>query len=153
MAAMKPDFSDPASVVQAFIHQMHCWEALAGSLTDSAQARYRPDDDTTLHPEEVRLGTLIWQIPPGIVEIYLTKRDRAHVPSRSYSTPPEYDATREKVTRVIPKTKSQVIVETNRKYLYFGGIREYVLKKQGDAWLIDSVSATVGTKKMKLTLV
>jgi hypothetical protein len=33
-----------------------------------------------------------------------------------------------------------------------GGTREYVLKKQGDVWLIDSVAATIGTKKMKLTL-
>ena len=66
---MKPDFSDPAAVVQAFIQQMHCWEALAGSLTASAQARYRPDDGSTLHPEEARLSDLIRQIPPFIAAI------------------------------------------------------------------------------------
>lgn len=54
---------------------------------------------------------------------------------------------------MIPKTKPRVIVETDRKSDSFGGIREYVVLKQGDAWLIDSVSATVGTRKMKLTLV
>jgi hypothetical protein len=56
---------------------------------------------------------------------------------------------------VIPKTKSQVIVETDRTSNYFGGVREYeyVVKKQGDAWLIDSVSATLDAKKMKLILV
>ena len=153
MAAEKPDFSDPASVVRAFIHQMHCWEALAGFLSDSAQARFRPDDDCTLHPEEVRLGELIRQIPPFIVAIFPTRRDRAYVPSGSYSTPPEYNAAREKVTRVIPKPRSTVVVETDRKSDYMGGLREYVLKKQDGAWLIDSVSATLLGKKRKLTLV
>jgi hypothetical protein len=87
MTPAKPDFSDPASVVRAFIHQMHCWEALAGFLNDSAQARYRPDGDSTLHPEEVRLHALIHQIPPFIVEIYLTKRRRVYVPSGAYAIP------------------------------------------------------------------
>jgi len=153
MAVAKPDFSDPASVVRAFIHQMHCWEALAGFLSDSAQARFRPDDGDTLHPVEVRLGELIRQIPPFIVAVFLTGRDRAYVPSGSYSTPPEYDAGREKVMRVVPKTKSQVVVETDHKTDYMGGLREYVLKKQSGVWLIDSVSATLLGKKRKLTLV
>ena len=99
------------------------------------------------------MDEVLRQIPPLIVAIYLTKRDRAYVPSGSYSIPPQYDPATEAVTRVIPKTKSQVIVETDRKAAYMGGIREYVLKKDGEAWLIDSVSATVGTAKRKLTLV
>src|ERR687884_578555 len=115
MVVAKPDFSDPASVVRGFIHQMHCWEALAGFLSDSAQARFRPDDGSTLHPVEERLNKLIRQIPPFIVEVFLTGRARAYVPSGSYSTPPEYNAAREKVTRVVPKTKSMVVVETDRK--------------------------------------
>lgn len=77
MPNAKPDFSDPASVVRGFIHQMHCWETLASFLSDSAQARYRPDDDSTLHPEEGRLGQLVRQIPAFIVAIYLTNRKRA----------------------------------------------------------------------------
>lgn len=132
---------------------MHYWETLAGSLAESAQARFRPDDDSTLHPEEMRQSELVQQLPRFIVAMYLTRRDRAYVPSGSYSTPPEYDPRREKVTRVIPKTTSQVIVETDRKSDYMGGLREYVVKKQDGIWLIDSVSATVGAKKMKLTLV
>jgi hypothetical protein len=151
--AAKLDFSDPALVVEAFIHQMHCWEAIAGSLEASAEARYRTGDDSTMHPEEMRLREALRQIPPFIVDIFLTKRDRAHTPSGSYCTPPQYNSQHEKVTRVIPKTKSQVIVETERKALYMGGVREYVLKKQGDAWLIDSVSVAIGGKKMKATLV
>ena len=66
MTPLKPDFSDPSSVVQAFIHQMHCWEAVAGSLSASAMARYRPDDGSTMHPEELRLRKLIWQISLSI---------------------------------------------------------------------------------------
>lgn len=54
---------------------------------------------------------------------------------------------------MVTKTKSQVIVETDRKSNNYGGRREYVLKKKGGLWLIDSVSGTIGTKKMKLTLV
>ena len=50
-AAPEPDFSDPASVVRAFIHQMHCWEALAGSLEAAAEARFS-EDDASMHPEE-----------------------------------------------------------------------------------------------------
>jgi len=110
-----PDFSDPASVVAGFIYQMHCWEALAGALRSGAQARFNPDRDSTMHPEEARVS--------------------------------------EAVKRVVPRTKSQVIVETFRKADYFGGAREYVVKRQGEVWLIDSVSATVGSKKLKLTLV
>jgi len=153
MEMAKPDFSDPASVVRGFIHQMHCWEALAGALRNGAAARFNPTGDSTMHPEEVRVSELLRQIPPFIVAIYLTERDRAYVPSGSYSIPPQYDPGVETVTRVIPKTKSQVIVETDRKSNYFGGLREYVVKKKGDVWLIDSVSGTIGTKKMKLTLV
>jgi hypothetical protein len=153
MAAAQPDFSDPASVVRGFIHQMHCWEALAGTLRTGAQARFNPAGGSTMHPEEVRVSELVRQIPPLVVGIYLTRRDRAYVPGGSYSIPPQYDPATETVTRVVPKTKSQVVVETDRKANYLGGLREYVLKKQGDAWLIDSVSATVGGKKMKLTLV
>ena len=54
---------------------------------------------------------------------------------------------------MVPKTKSQVIVETDRKTNYMGGLREYVVKKQGDVWLIDSVSVTISDKKMKIPLV
>ena len=115
MLTTKPDFSDPASVVKAFIHQMHCWEAIAGSLRTSAQARFRPDDGSTMHPEELRLSELVRQIPPFIVDIFLTKRDRAYTSGGSYSYPPSYDTSTETVTRVVPKTKSQVIVETDRK--------------------------------------
>ncbi len=147
-----PDFTDPASVVESFIHQVHCWEALAGALGASAQARFNPEGDSTMHPEESRVSELLRQVPPLIVTIYLTQRKRAYVPSGSYSVPPEYDPATEAVTRVIPKTKSQVIVETFRKADYFGGPREYVVKRQGGVWLIDSVSATVGGKKRKLTL-
>lgn len=95
MSFTKPDFSDPASVVTGFIHQMHCWEALAGSLKASAQARYNPAVDSTMHPEEVRLSALIRQIPPFIVNIFLTKRDRAYTPSGCYSYPPSYDSSTE----------------------------------------------------------
>jgi len=153
MPTTKPDFSDPASVVRGFIHQMHCWEAIAGSLSASARARYNPEGGSTMHPEEVRLSELVRQIPPFIVAIFLTKRDRAYTPGGSYSIPPSYDTSTETVTRVVPKTKSQVIVETDRKTNYMGGLREYVVKKQGDVWLIDSVSVTIGDKKMKTPLV
>jgi hypothetical protein len=153
MTPRKPDFSDPASVVRAFIHQMHCWEAFMGFLDESAEARYRPDGDCTMHRVEVRLHKLTRQIPPFIVEIYLTKRKRVYTPSGAYRIPPQYNTTHEKVRRVVPKTKSLVIVETDRTSGYFGGIREYVVKKQGGVWLIDSVSATLGTETMKLILV
>jgi hypothetical protein len=147
----RPDFSDPASVVRSFIHQMHCWEAVAAALQGSAEARFNAGDGE-MHSEEERAAEVVKQIPPLIAAIYLTERDREQALSCSYSEPPQFDPGTEKVTRVIPKTKSQVIVETNRTTDYMGGLREYVLKKQGDAWLIDSVSATIGTKKRKLTL-
>jgi hypothetical protein len=153
MLTTKPDFSDPASVVKGLILQMHCWEAIAGSLRVSAQARYRPDNSSTMHPEEVRLTELVRQIPPFIVGIFLTKRDRVYTPGGSYSFPPSYDPATETVTRVVPKTKSQVIVETDRKTNYMGGLREYVVKKQGGVWLIDSLSVTISDKKMKIPLV
>jgi hypothetical protein len=153
MPAAKLDFSDPASVVRGFIHQMHCWEAFAGALSAAAEARFRPNDDSTLHPEEVRVNELLKQVPPLIVATFLTAKARAVAPSCSYSTPPEYDPRVEKVTRVTPKTKTQVIVETDRKADYMGGVREYVLKKEGEAWLIDAVRATLGGKRLKLTLV
>jgi hypothetical protein len=140
-------------VVEGFIHQMHCWEALAGSLSASAMARYRPQGGSSMHPEEARLSDALRPIPPFLVAIYLTDRKHAYVPSGSYSVPPEYDPAMEAVVRVVPKTKSQVIVETDRKSAYMGGLREYVVKKQGGGWLIDSVSATVGGTKRKLTLV
>src|SRR5215468_11253541 len=124
---MTPDFTDPASVVKAFIHQMHCWEALAGSLQENAQVRFNPTNDSTMHPEEVRVNELIRQIPPIISDTFLTWQRRAVGPSCSYSTPPEYDPKTEKVDRGVPKTKSQVVVETNRKVDYMGGLREYVL--------------------------
>lgn len=150
MSPAKPDFSDPASVVEAFIHQMHYWEGLAGSLSTSARARYRPGGGSSMHPEEVRVSSLFKQIPPFIAATYLTPQKSET--GCSYSIPPEYDPEIEKVVRVVSKSKTQVIVETDRKASFSGGIREYLLKKQGDAWLIDSVTATIGTKKMKLTL-
>jgi hypothetical protein len=153
MPTTKPDFSDPASVVQAFIHQMYCWEMLAASLADSAEARFREDDPSTMHPEELQMREPVLQIPHAIVRIYLTPRKRADTPSGSYSIPPEYNPRLEKVKRVIPKSKSQVVVETYRKALYLGGVREYVVKKQGDKWLIDSVTVTLGTQKMRNVLV
>lgn len=153
MGASKPDFTDPTSVVEGFIHQMHCWEALAGALSACAQARFRPGGAAELHPEEMRVSEAIRQIPPCIAAIYLTERDPAFVPSGSYSVPPEYDPATETVVRVAPKTRTQVVVETDRKAPYMGGLREYVLKKQGEVWLIDSVSATIGTKKQKVALV
>src|SRR4051812_41109185 len=153
MAAATPNFSDPASVVRAFIHQMHCWEALAGSLSGTAQARFNPADDSTMHPEEVRVNELLRRIPPAISDTFLTKQRRAVVPAGSYGTPPEYDPKTEKVVRVVPKTKTQVVVETDRKADYMGGVREYVLKQEDGVWLIDSVTVTLGTQKRKLTLV
>jgi hypothetical protein len=152
MTAPKPDFSDPASVVRAFIHQMHCWEATAGSLSENAQVRFNPADDSTMHPEEVRVNELIRRIPPVISDTFLSRQRRAVVPAGSYSTPPEYDPKTEKVVRVVPKTKSQVIVETDRKADYMGGLRQYVLKQEDGVWLIDGVTVTLGTKKHKLTL-
>jgi hypothetical protein len=152
MAAAKPDFTDPASVVRAFIHQMYCWEALAGSLDASARARYRPDDGSTMHPEEVRLSDVVRQLPQFIANIFLTRQKRAAATAGSYSVPPEYDPKTEKVVRVVPKTKSQVLVETDRKADYMGGLRQYVLKQEDGAWLIDGVTVTLGTKKHKLTL-
>jgi hypothetical protein len=153
MSTSTPDFSDPASVVQAFIHQMYCWEMLAGSLAASTEARFRGADPSTLHPEEVKASEVVRQIPPFIVAVYLTPRERAGTPSGSYSTPPAYDPQHEKVTRVIPRTKSQVVVETERTSPYMGGVREYVVKKQGEAWLIDSVTVTLGDRRMKQVLV
>lgn len=153
MSSTKPDFSDPASVVRGFIYQMHCWEAIAGSLSASAQARFRPDNGSSLHAEEVRVSAVYRQIPPFIVSIYLTKRPKDYEPSISFSIPPEYDLQTEKVKRVVPKTKSQVIVETERKADYMGGMREYTLKKQDGIWLIDSLRAMIGTQKRKLTLI
>ena len=153
MTAPTPDFSDPAAVVRAFIHQMHCWEALAGALVTGAQARYNPDDDSTMDPEEMRVGSVVRQIPQCVASIYLTKEKRAAETAGSYSTPPEYDPRTEKVVRVVPKTKSQVVVETDRKTDYMGGLRQYVLKQQDGVWLIDSVTVTLGTQKRKLTLV
>lgn len=148
----KPDFSDPASLVTAFIQTMHYWQGLAGALGNSAQARFNASDDSTMHPEELRASEMTRQIPSIIVAIYLTDRHQASVPVWSYSIPPEYDPATETVTRVVPKTKSQVVVQTDRKALYMGGVREYVVKKQGDVWLIDSISATIDGKKRKLAL-
>jgi hypothetical protein len=91
-------------------------------------------------------------IPPFIVAAFLTGRERAYVPSGSYSVPPEYDPATESVTQVVPKTKSQVVVHTDRTSGFGGGPREYVVKRQGEAWLIDSVSLVIGGKKMKMTL-
>src|ERR1700704_5766704 len=110
----KPDFSDPPSVVAAFIHTMHCWEAVAGALRTSVQARFNPSNGSTMHSEETRASELLRQIPPLIVSTYLTLRERAYVPSGSYSIPPEYNPATEAIARVEPKTKSQVIVHTNR---------------------------------------
>jgi hypothetical protein len=152
MSFHNTDFRDPSSVVQGFIHQMYFWESFAASLSKGGQARFRSDNGSTLHPEELRLDQLIRQIPPLIVGIYLTKRKRVYTPSSSYSIPPEYNPENEKVVRVVPKTKSLVIVETNRNSNYYGGIHEYVLKKQEGVWLIDSVSASLDGKKVKLVL-
>ena len=153
MAAATPDFSDPSSVVRAFVHQMHCWEALAGSLRGCAQVRFNPANDSTMDPEEVRVNQLLRLIPPVIADTFLTKQRRAVVPAGSYGTPPEYDPKTETVVRVVPKTKSQVMVETDRKADYMGGPRQYVLKQEDGIWLIDSVTVTLGGQKRKLTLV
>jgi hypothetical protein len=106
-----------------------------------------------MHPEELEIREPVLQIPHAIVRIYLTQRKRAGTPSGSYSIPPEYNPRQEKVQRVIPKSKSQVVVQTYRKALYMGGVREYVVKKQGEQWLIDSVTVTLGTQKMRNVLV
>jgi hypothetical protein len=148
---MKPDFSDPAAVVRAFIHQMHYWEGLAGSLRGAAQARHNPGNDSTMHPEEVRVSDLTRQIPPVIAATYLTRR-KGPAPAASYSVPPQYDPATEKVVRVVPKTKSQVVVETDRKAAYMGGLRQYALKLEDGRWLIDSITVTIGTQKMKITI-
>jgi len=78
---------------------------------------------------------------------------RAAATAGSYSVPPEYDPRTEKVVRVVPKTKLQVVVETDRKTDYMGGVRQYVLKQEDGVWLIDGVTVTLGTQKRKLTLV
>src|SRR5262245_12556273 len=119
---MTADFSDPASVVQAFIVQMHYWQGLAGSLRGNAQVRFNPAKDSTMHPEELRVSQLLRLIPPVISDIFLSKQRRAVAPGGSYSFPPEYDPTTEAVVRVVPKTKTQVIVETERKANYMGGL-------------------------------
>jgi hypothetical protein len=150
---MNPDFTDPASVVRAFIHQMHCWQALAGALDANAEARYRPEGGSTLHPEETRVNKLLKLIPPIISDTFLTRQRRSVPPPCHYSIPPEYDPKTEKVVRVVPKTKSQVVVETNRKADYMGGLRQYVLKQQDGVWLIDIVTVTLGTQKRKVTLI
>ncbi len=38
----QPEFSDPASVVAAFIRQMHAWESLASSLSTAAEGCFNP---------------------------------------------------------------------------------------------------------------
>ena len=149
---MTPDFSDPASVVRAFIHQMHYWEGLAGSLSGGAQARYNPENSSSMHPEEYRISQLTRQIPAFIANIYLTKSKRTGPKPGSYSIPPAYDPATETVVRVVPKTKSQVVVETDRKADYMGGPRLYILKKEDGLWLIDSVTVTIGTQKRKITI-
>ncbi len=153
MSLETPNFSDPASVVEAFIRAMHGWEAFAGTLGRTATARFRPDGGSSMHPTEARLGELYKQIPPFLVEIFLTKRPVGYAPSCSYSIPPEYDPATETVTRVTPKTKTQVVVETDRKVGLASGPREYVLKLQDGMWLIDSASYTLLGKKRKFTLI
>ena len=54
---------------------------------------------------------------------------------------------------MIPTAASEVIVETDPKSHSMGGIRQYAVKKQGDVWLIDSVTVTLGTQKRKGVLV
>ena len=149
---MTPDFTDPAAVVRAFIHQMHYWEGLAGSLAAGATARYNPEKSSSMHPQEYAISQLTRQIPAFIASIYLTKAKRDVPTGSSYCIPPEYDPATESVIRVIPKTKSQVIVETDRKANYMGGLRQYALKKEDGLWLIDSVTVTIGTQKRKLTI-
>jgi hypothetical protein len=152
MSLPKPDFADPASVVTAFILAMHGWETLAGALRASVAGRFSAGG-SSMHPEEVRVSQFLRQIPPFIAAIFLTPRGDDYAPSGSYAIPPEYDPGIEAVTQVIRKSKSQVVVETERKSDNYGGLREYVLKSVDGVWLIDSVTATVGTKKRKLTLV
>lgn len=153
MTPETPDFNAPASVVRGFIRQMHFWEGLAGSLAASIQARYRPGGGSSLHPEETRLSTVFKQIPPFIADIYLTQLKKPRETSVSYSIPPQYDPATEKVVRVVPKTKSQVVVETDRKADFMGGPRQYLLKRQDDGWRIDSITVTLGTQKRKLTII
>lgn len=150
---LQVDFTDPAAVVVAFIRAMHGWESFAGSLSAGAQGRFRLPEPSSMHPEYVRVSDALRPLPALIVTVFLTERDRAYVPSCSYSTPPEYDPTTETVTRVVPKSKSQVLVETNRNSAFGGGEREYVVKRVGDIWLIDSVSQVIGGKKRKVVLV
>lgn len=150
---MTPDFSDPASVVRAFIHQMHYWEGLAGSLRGGAEARHNAGNSSSMHPEEVRVSELLRQVPPLIAGFYLTRARRAVVPAGSYSIPPQYDPATEAVVRVVSKTKTQVVVETDRKADYMGGPRQYVLKREDDRWLIDSITVTIGTQKRKITII
>ena len=148
----KLKFTDPEAVVAAFIRQMHMWEMFAGTFRDVAESRFNPANESTLHPVEVRLNELFKLIPPFLVEMFLTKRPPGYQPGCSYSTPPEYDPKAEKVIRAIPKTKTQVVVETDRKSPFGDSVREYTLKLQDGNWLIDSVAEKIGDKKRKLTL-
>lgn len=125
---------------------------LRRDLSGPAEARFNPTNESTLHPTETRLNELFEQIPPFLVEMFLTKCPSGYQPGCSYSTPPEYNPKSEKVVRVIPKTKTQTIVETDRKSDFGDSVREYTLKLQDGMWLIDSVAEKTGDKKRKVTL-
>ena len=115
---------DPESVVDAFIRAMNPWETYAN--------RVSRDRGVDAWPEILRSQAVVFYA-------FCTRKDRKHGRNGSFQRPPEYDHDQEKIAAVEPVSEKRAHVETVRESLLAEGRYRYVLLRQKERWLIDSV--------------
>ena len=118
------DYTNPESVVMAFIRTMNSWEKHADYLSRAG--------DPTYHAAVLETQGVVFSR-------FCTPRERKQGRIGSYRRPPQYDPDKEQLLEVTPARGRRVHVETNRDSVLGGGRYRYVLHKNGGRWLIDSV--------------
>lgn len=128
--AIATDFNKPESVVDAFIAAMHQWELDAAREMQIASETDEPS----------AYQAVILQTHAALFLRYCTVRDRKYGRLGSFSMPPEYDPTKEKIlSSTIDAKKKTATVETLRDAMWGSPEKyRYILFLTDGKWLIDN---------------
>lgn len=122
------DYSDPQTVVTAFIEAMNAWEI----ETEDFHYKNRKSGN---HKE-------IWRTTnyslAAIFADLCTSKERPHGRDGRFQKPPEYDPKND-VIKTVDLSGRRAKVETFREAILGRGRYQYVLIKQFDRWFIDNV--------------
>ena len=126
MDSKQIDFSNPETVLRAFMTEMNCWEIEAWKLHN----RLKDSEPGSLWVQTESS----WQ---PIFEKLCTSKKRVYGEHRSFSKPPTYDPKSEEILDMSCEKPNRTVIKTERKQAWQQHFY-YVLLKKNNKWLIDN---------------